>query len=198
MKQAGMAPALRRGTLGNLAGHQRGEAADPMESWSPGRRARQPCRLPWNRTSPPVRSRNFVRSSGGTGSAVSGRLPRRCRRRLPGRPRRAAAVASESAGSHAGACVIQPDSRGSASRDRGRPYRVSSLNLDRFVGIERLSGTQGWTVNEIPSTPDPRTVNETTSALCVRGNSGYAGGQPQLPAVGRETTREAKKRSRSE
>ena len=26
-----MAPARRRGTLGNLAGHQRGEAADPME-----------------------------------------------------------------------------------------------------------------------------------------------------------------------
>ena len=47
-----MAPARRRGTLGNLAGHQRGEAADPMESWSPGR-------LPWvelEQTSPPVRS----------------------------------------------------------------------------------------------------------------------------------------------
>ena len=44
MKQAGMAQAWRRGTLGNLAGHQRGEAADPMEP-RPARAAAMPASL---------------------------------------------------------------------------------------------------------------------------------------------------------
>jgi len=80
MKQAGMAPARRRGTLGNLAGHQRGEAADPMESWSPGRHARQPCRLPWVELEQNIAAGALshgghrfalVQSSGGTGSTRS-------------------------------------------------------------------------------------------------------------------------------
>jgi hypothetical protein len=99
-----MAQARRCGTLGNLARHQRGEAADPMESWSPGRRARQPCRLPWVELEQNVAAGALshgghrfalVQSSCGTGLSLS-RPPRRRRRRRQGRPRRATAVASVS------------------------------------------------------------------------------------------------------
>ena len=108
----------------------------------------------WNRTSPPVRS-----AMAGTVSP-SFRVPaaRVCRSAvhlgavvgdvkaghgapLPSRPYRVATRL----------CVIEPDS---ASRNTtARPNRLSSLNLDCCLRIERLSVTQGWTVNEIPSTP---------------------------------------------
>ena len=50
-----MAHAWRRGTLGNLAGHQRGEAADPMEP-RPARAAAMPASLEQNVAAGTVRS----------------------------------------------------------------------------------------------------------------------------------------------
>ena len=166
--KAGMAHARRRGTLGNHAGHQRGEAADPMEP-RPARTAAMSA--PWvkrNVAAGALCLRNFAQSlrdsefrwrPPGTVSP-SFRVPAARGRRsavhlgavvgdvqtghgapLPSRPYRVATRL----------CVIEPDS---ASRNTtARPNRLSSLNLDCCFRIERLSVTQGWTVNEIPSTP---------------------------------------------
>ena len=134
-----------------------------MEPW-PARVAAMPVAgflgWNWNRTSPPVRS-----AMAGTVSP-SFRVPaaRVCRSAvhlgtvvgdvkaghgapLPSRPYRVATRL----------CVIEPDS---ASRNTtARPNRLSSLNLDCCLRIERLSVTQGWTA----STPDgKRNVNRPT------------------------------------
>ena len=59
------------------------------------------------------------------------------------------------AGRSAGCGVALRNHATTAARSGNRGRRP--LNLDRCVRIERPSGTQGWTVNEIPSTPKRNT-----------------------------------------
>jgi hypothetical protein len=145
-----MAPSRRRGTLGDHDGNQRGKAADRMEP----QRARQPCHagfLGWIGASPPVRSAcetsfrvpmagtvsPLVRSSGGTGSARSTIYIGDVGGDVQPRP----ATACRCRGPRA---VAQR-----RLRNRGR-VAAESRPLDKGRTALRY---QGWTVNEIPSTP---------------------------------------------